>query len=109
MTIFLRLSLFSIESVTFPPRAALLFKALWCYVPERILPLVEYLPAQQLNVFRNYMRVARKVAKQLLAEKAKDLQSSKTQNKKDVMSLLGGFHIPRLFAQFRVLIVRCIL
>ena len=79
---------FSIDAVTFPPAGALLFKGLWCYLPERILPFMAYLPAKQLRVFRNYMGVARKVASRLLDEATREIHSGKS-NRRDVLSLMG--------------------
>jgi len=76
-----------VDAVTFPPAGALLFKGLWCYLPERILPWMAYLPAKQLRVFRRYMGVARKVASQLLDEVCRDMGSGQTK-RRDVMSLM---------------------
>jgi len=76
---------FSIDAVTFPPAGALLFKGLWCYLPERLLPYIAYLPAKQLRVFRKYMGVARKVASRLLDEAFRESQGGK----RDIMSLMG--------------------
>jgi hypothetical protein len=87
---------FSIDAVTFPPAGALLFKGLWCYLPERILPFLAYLPVKQLRVFRRYMGVARKVASKLLDEASQDICVANS-NKKDVMSLMGVYLSAKLF------------
>ena len=79
---------FSIDAVTFPPAAALLFKGLWCYLPEQILPFMEYLPAKQLRVFRRYMGVARKVASKLLDDAFREICTGQSK-RQDVMSLMG--------------------
>ena len=80
---------FSVDAVTFPPAGALLFKGLWCYLPERILPFMAYLPAKQLRVFRRYMGVARKVASDLLDEAIREIYTGRG-NRRDVMSLMGA-------------------
>ena len=79
---------FSIDAVTFPPAGALLFKGLWCYLPEWVLPFMAYLPAKQLRVFRKYMGVARKVASNLLDEALREICAGRG-NRRDVMSLMG--------------------
>lgn len=79
---------FSIDAVTFPPAGALLFKGLWCYLPEWVLPFMAYLPAKQLRVFRKYMEVARKVASNLLDEALREIYAGRG-NRRDVMSLMG--------------------
>lgn len=80
---------FSIDAVTFPPAGALLFKGLWCYLPERILPFMAYLPAKQLRVFRRYMGVARKVASKLLDDAFREICAGQSK-RRDVMSLMGA-------------------
>lgn len=81
----------SVDAVTFPPAGALLFKGLWCYLPEWTLPFMAYLPAKQLRVFRRYMGVARKVASNLLDETFREIYTGKA-NRRDVMSLMGACH-----------------
>ncbi|KAF9782990.1 cytochrome P450 [Thelephora terrestris] len=76
-----------IDAVTFPPAGALIFKGLWCYLPEWILPWMAYLPAKQLRVFRRYMGVARRVASQLLDDVCREMVSGQN-NRRDVMSLM---------------------
>jgi len=68
---------------------------MWCYLPERILPFLEYLPAKQLRVFRRYMGVARNVASKLLDETSRDICAGKS-SRKDVMSLMGVYYFATL-------------
>jgi hypothetical protein len=87
----------SIDAVTFPPAGALIFKGLWCYLPEWILPWMAYLPAKQLRVFRRYMEVARRVASQLLDDVCREMVSGQN-NRRDVMSLMGAYYVsPTVF------------
>lgn len=76
-----------VDAVTFPPAGVLLFKGLWCYLPEWFLPWLAYLPAKQLQVFRRYMDVARRVASGLLDEALREIGSGQAKSR-DVMSLM---------------------
>ena len=80
---------FSVDTVTFPPAGTLLFKGLWCYLPEWSLPFMAYLPAKQLRMFRRYMGVARKVASKLLDDAFREICTGQS-NRRDVMSLMGA-------------------
>ena len=79
---------FSVDTFTLPSAGALLFKSLLCYLPEWILPFIEYLPAKQLRTARRYMQVARKVASKLLDNAFREIRAGQS-TRQDVMSLMG--------------------
>ena len=81
--------LFSVDSFNFLPASALLFKSFLCYLPERILWLLEYFPAKQLRMVRRYMRVTRKVASKLLDDSFREIGVGQSK-RQDVMSLMGA-------------------
>lgn len=69
------------------PRAAdLLFKAVWKFIPDNVLQLVQYIPSREYRRFRNFLNLAKKIAKDLVQEKA----SVTAKGDKDIMSVLGS-------------------
>ncbi|KAF9031410.1 hypothetical protein BDZ89DRAFT_1239242 [Hymenopellis radicata] len=54
------------DSNLFPPPFAVDFTAGWNYVPEWILRYVEYLPARQFVRFHEYLKVGKRLAKNLI-------------------------------------------
>ncbi|KIJ34130.1 hypothetical protein M422DRAFT_35204 [Sphaerobolus stellatus SS14] len=64
------------------------FEALWLYLPWLlVLPLIKFLPTQQLKRIRAYMKEARKAAAHIVQTANKDYISGK-EGRKDIMSTL---------------------
>ncbi|KAJ8521421.1 hypothetical protein ONZ45_g1869 [Pleurotus djamor] len=74
------------DSVLHPPRWDVLFKALWRYIPTPILQLVEYIPTKEYRRFKNFKKLVKRVAKELIDEKAHIEVPAETS--RDVMSVL---------------------
>ncbi|KAJ8509305.1 hypothetical protein ONZ45_g8509 [Pleurotus djamor] len=76
------------DSNLYPPLWDVLFKSLWRYIPLPILHLVEYIPSKEYRRFRYFKKVANRIAKQLIDEKAHATQP--VDRAKDVMSVLAN-------------------
>lgn len=73
----------------YPATWNLLFKALWCYIPTRILRLAEYIPTREYRRFRAFNCLTKGIASQLVADKASSSFAGEEEGNKTVMSLLG--------------------
>lgn len=57
-----------LDSTLYPSRLDLVFKALWCYIPQPILHFVRYLPSREYRRFRLYSDYIRSFARGLIKE-----------------------------------------
>ena len=64
------------------------FQALWAYFPEWLVVFTQRIPTKPLQRLRNYMKIARRVAKSIV-DKQIDSHSIGQEGGKDVMSILG--------------------
>ncbi|KAI1792304.1 cytochrome P450 [Ganoderma leucocontextum] len=71
-----------------PPKALILFRAAWDYIPMPILKLTRYLPVYPFTRLRNLNNIFREYGKQILREKGPELDAERNVNSKDVMSIL---------------------
>ncbi|KAF4581513.1 hypothetical protein EYR38_002842 [Pleurotus pulmonarius] len=58
------------DTILYPPKWDLLFKALWRYIPPPILQVVEYIPTKEYRRFRNFKALAKRIGKELIEQKA---------------------------------------
>jgi hypothetical protein len=72
----------SIESTLYPSRFDLLFKALWCYIPDPLLHYVRYLPLREYRRFRTFLDFSESFSRGIISE------SIEKSNGKDMMSVL---------------------
>lgn len=72
----------SIDSTLYPSRIDLVFKALWCYIPEPLLHYVRYLPFQEYRRFRTFLDFSDNFSRDLVSE------SKEKSDGKDMMSVL---------------------
>jgi cytochrome P450 len=56
----------SIDSRLYPPPYDILFKSIWCYIPEPILTFVWYLPTREYRRFLRYTRFMRKFSQDMI-------------------------------------------
>ena len=73
----------------YPATWNLLFKALWYYIPTRILNLAEYIPTREYRRFRAFNCLTKGIANQLVQDKSS--YAGKEEGIKTVMSLLSLF------------------
>ncbi|OCH89199.1 PAH-inducible cytochrome P450 monooxygenase PC-PAH 1 [Obba rivulosa] len=76
------------DSFLFPPKATILFRSFWKFIPPRILRFVEYLPTRESIRFRRTLRVVSRLSAKLIAEKTEACLAGKAENKRDIMSIL---------------------
>ncbi|KDQ63627.1 hypothetical protein JAAARDRAFT_385142 [Jaapia argillacea MUCL 33604] len=80
-------NLFS-DSVLHPSKFAILFVGLWSYVPSSWLYYVQYIPSRECLRFRHYLKLASKVAKELIDEKTERVLAGRAEKSKDAMTVL---------------------
>ena len=95
--VFLTCILSSADSMLHPPKWDILFKALWHYIPERILHYVKYIPTREYSRFRRTLNLIENVSRGLVNEKREAYLSGDAKSK-DIMTLLGMyFHVSATF------------
>lgn len=72
----------------YPPKADLLMKATWEYIPVPLLRLVDYLPLKDVKRLSGVRGAFELEANKLLKTKTERLTTDK-EGQKDVMSILG--------------------
>ena len=72
----------SIDSTLYPSRFDLVFKALWCYIPEPLLHYVRYLPSREYRRFRTFLDFSVDFSRRIIGE------SMEKSDGKDMMSVL---------------------
>jgi hypothetical protein len=82
----------SADSNLHPSKAEILFGALFRFIPESWLWVVEYLPTRQFVRFREYLVEGKRLGRLLLEERfASNLSSGKDGRKShDILSILGN-------------------
>ncbi len=68
-------------------KAAVLFRATWDYLPEAILKLFRFIPAQPFTFFRHLKTLYAQYGEQILRENRSQIE--KRRGNKDIMSLLS--------------------
>ncbi|KAI0661093.1 PAH-inducible cytochrome P450 monooxygenase PC-PAH 4 [Cubamyces menziesii] len=71
------------------PVTTMLFRATWDYVPESILKLFKYIPAQPFSHLRGVSNLFTQYGKEILREKRPEVDAEKRTYGKDVLSILG--------------------
>jgi len=66
----------------------LAFEALWDHIPQWLVIVTQHIPTKRLKRLRDYMKVARRVAKSIVERQIK-LHATGKEGGKDVMSILG--------------------
>jgi hypothetical protein len=56
----------SIDSLLYPPPYDILFKSIWCYIPEPILSIVRYLPTREYRRFLRFSRFMCKFSQEMI-------------------------------------------
>ena len=72
-----------------PTTAALIFKAMFDYIPVSVLALIRYLPFNPWLRVRNLNDLYRRYGKQILREQGPDVDTEKKGTSKDIMSILS--------------------
>ena len=72
-----------------PPKAFLVFRASWDYIPLAILKLVKHIPIAPLQRLCNMQRLFNEYGQEMLDRKRSDLSAEKGDLGKDVMSLFS--------------------
>jgi hypothetical protein len=72
----------SIDSTLYPSPIDLVFKALWCYIPEPLLHYVRYLPFHEYRRFRTFLDFTDSFSRGIVS------QSKEKSDGKDMMSVL---------------------
>ena len=72
----------SIDSTLYPSRFDLVFKALWCYIPEPLLHYVRYLPSREYRRFRTFLDISESFSRGIISE------SIEKRDGKDMISVL---------------------
>ena len=72
----------SIDSTLYPSRFDLVFKALWCYIPEPLLHYVRYLPLREYRRFRTFLDFSESFSRGIISE------SKLKSDGKDMISVL---------------------
>ncbi|KAH9894916.1 PAH-inducible cytochrome P450 monooxygenase PC-PAH 4 [Cubamyces lactineus] len=70
------------------PVSTMLFRATWDYIPEPILKLFKYIPAQPFNHLRGVSNLFTKYGREILREKRPEADAEKRTDGKDVLSIL---------------------
>ncbi|EMD32080.1 hypothetical protein CERSUDRAFT_77670 [Gelatoporia subvermispora B] len=73
------------DSLMFPSKWDILFKATWNYLPIRLLQFVDYLPAREYRRFRSTVQIMNRVAKNIIDEKIREGTPS---TKRDIVDLM---------------------
>ena len=72
----------SIDSSLYPSRFNLAFRALWCYIPERLLHYVRYLPLREYRRLRQFLDFSEDFSRDILRDRAEKHDGN------DMMSVL---------------------
>jgi hypothetical protein len=72
----------SIDSTLYPSRFDLVFRALWCYIPEPLLHYVRYLPFREYRRFRTFLDFSDSFSRGIISE------SKEKRDGKDMISVL---------------------
>ena len=72
-----------------PPKASVLFRACWDYIPDPLLKLISYLPMNPYTRMRNLNNLFRAYGRQILREQGAHVDTEKKVNSKDMMSVLS--------------------
>jgi cytochrome P450 len=72
----------SIDSTLYPSRFDLVFKSLWCYIPEPLLHYVRYLPFREYLRFRTFLDFSDSFSRGIISE------NKEKSDGKDMMSVL---------------------
>lgn len=72
----------SIDSTLYPSRFDLVFRALWCYIPEPLLHYVRYLPLREYRRFRTFLDFSDNFSRGIISE------SKEKRDGKDMISVL---------------------
>jgi cytochrome P450 len=72
----------SIDSTLYPSRLDLVFRALWCYIPEPLLHYVRYLPFREYRRFRTFLDFSDSFSRGIISE------SKEKRDGKDMISVL---------------------
>ncbi|KAJ3559576.1 hypothetical protein NM688_g255 [Phlebia brevispora] len=75
------------ESVLYPPKWDILFKATWKYIPEPILEFVRFIPTREYSRFRKTLDTIEDVSRGLVENKKSALLAGDPKSK-DIMSIL---------------------
>lgn len=88
-TIFLKgLDICSADAFFERSDAVIAIEAVCAYLPESIIDLMWNLPINQMKRLREYMKIARRVAQDILDKQRKLFETGK-EGSKDIMSILG--------------------
>jgi hypothetical protein len=79
--------IFSADSTLYPPKWDLLFKAVWQYIPNPILRFVEFIPSREYQRFRNFLKLAKSVAKELVDQKTSNVLMEPSN--RNILTVLG--------------------
>ncbi|KAH9955260.1 cytochrome P450 [Russula dissimulans] len=71
-----------IDSTLYPPRFDLVFRALWCYIPEPVLHYVRYLPLREYRRLRTFLDYSLSFSRDLVRDSVANIDG------KDIMSVL---------------------
>lgn len=72
----------SIDSTLYPSHFDLVFRALWCYIPEPLLHYVRYFPFREYRRFRTFLDFSNSYSRSIISE-SKDKSDGK-----DMISVL---------------------
>ncbi|KAI8989230.1 PAH-inducible cytochrome P450 monooxygenase PC-PAH 1 [Trametes punicea] len=76
------------DAMPFPPRATLLFRYFWKWIPMPFLKFVRYIPTKEHIRLRRTLDIINKFSKELIDEKTEAVLAGKDEKKKDIMSIL---------------------
>ncbi|KAI0721412.1 PAH-inducible cytochrome P450 monooxygenase PC-PAH 1 [Cerioporus squamosus] len=76
------------DSIAFPSKFTLIFRALWYYIPTPILKYVKYLPGKDHARLRKTLKLINEYSKKLIDEKTEAVLAGGDEKKKDIMSIL---------------------
>ncbi|PIL34065.1 cytochrome P450 [Ganoderma sinense ZZ0214-1] len=71
-----------------PPKAVILFRAAWDYLPVSMLKWIKYMPTRQFRRLLNLNNLFREYGKRILSEQGPSIDVERKTNSKDMMSLL---------------------
>jgi cytochrome P450 len=72
----------SIDTTLYPSRFDLIFRSLWCYIPEPLLHYVRYLPLREYRRFRTFLDFSESFSRDIISE------SKEKRDGKDMISVL---------------------
>jgi len=58
----------SIDSTLYPSRLDIAFRALWCYIPERLLHYVRYLPSREYRRLRQFLDFSEGLSRDIIRD-----------------------------------------